>query len=272
MDIPPAEKYVEVLGALQNSSSQKIQNGFLMLIANYRSPGRMISASRLAEAASYPSHSTGNEQYGSFAHQICDLLGLVPNSRPSGEPIWTLGICTEGKKDQKGHFQWCLRPEVASALEMMELVEPAYVADIIAEIDAKSETLNSLNETTRETVIKARLGQGAFRDKLINYWEGCSVTGNNIFELLIASHIKPWRDCAPNECIDLTNGLLLLPNLDKAFDQGFISFQNSGEILISSQLKSGASDFGINPNLRLRKTTEYHWPFLEYHRNKIFKN
>ena len=40
--------------------------------------------------------------------------------------------------------------------------------------------------------------------------------------ILIASHIKPWRVSNNNERLDVYNGLLLLPNLDKLFDKGYI--------------------------------------------------
>ena len=51
--------------------------------------------------------------------------------------------------------------------------------------------------------------------------------------MLLASHIKPWRDSNHQERLDKFNGLLLLANLDKAFDLGFISFDDSGKVPIS---------------------------------------
>jgi putative restriction endonuclease len=82
-------------------------------------------------------------------------------------------------------------------------------------------------------LIKARIGQGAFRAKLIVLWGSCAVTGYKDLNLLVASHIKPWSVSSNSERLDVYNGLLLVPNLDKAFDSGFISFKESGEIMIS---------------------------------------
>ena len=31
--------------------------------------------------------------------------------------------------------------------------------------------------------------------KLIEYWNGCSVSDCKVLEVLISSHIKPYRDC-----------------------------------------------------------------------------
>ncbi len=50
-----------------------------------------------------------------------------------------------------------------------------------------------LPETERESVIKARIGQGVFRKQLLEMWDGCAVTGVKLPDLLRASHIKPWR-------------------------------------------------------------------------------
>ena len=50
----------------------------------------------------------------------------------------------------------------------------------------------------------------------------CIVTGIDIHELLVASHIKPWRVCDNKERIDTENGLLLSLSMDRLFDGGLI--------------------------------------------------
>jgi hypothetical protein len=50
---------------------------------------------------------------------------------------------------------------------------------------------------------------------------------------LVASHIKPWRESSNEERLSAGNGLLLTPSIDHLFDRGFISFEDSGETLIS---------------------------------------
>ena len=88
--------------------------------------------------------------------------------------------------------------------------------------------------TEAEALVKARVGQGKFRNNLIEYWKGCSVTNCKYITILIASHIKPWKDSSNKERLDVYNGLLLLPNIDKLFDKGYISFRDTGKIMISS--------------------------------------
>lgn len=116
----------ETLSILKQSSSKIIANGFRMLHANYKAKNMEISTSRLAKAVGYDKYNTANTQYGSFAHSICDALGYHPKVRPDGSPIWTDVLCEESSnKDNQGHFQWRLRPQVAEALETLALVSPS---------------------------------------------------------------------------------------------------------------------------------------------------
>ena len=70
---------------------------------------------------------------------------------------------------------------------------------------------SGISSTEKEIIISARIGQGLFRQNLMNkYNNKCIVTGIDIKRLLIASHIKPWAICPNNERIDPENGFLLL--------------------------------------------------------------
>jgi predicted HNH restriction endonuclease len=170
----------EALATLQQSSSKKIDSGFLMLCVNYEADNMEISTSRLGKAAGYDNYNTANEQYGSFAHVICDELGYTPKLRDNGKPIWTSVLCEESsEKDNQGHFQWKIRPQVAEALEDLGIVQRIARTDLLDEIKAKEDTLTGYSEKDRETIIKARIGQGEFRKRLIRFWGGCSVTAWN---------------------------------------------------------------------------------------------
>jgi Predicted restriction endonuclease len=145
-------------------------------------------------------------------------------------------------------------------------------AALFQEIEQFKKASVSLQETTRETIIQSRIGQGQFRLSLIAYWQGCSVTGCSQIEVLRASHIKPWKDCSNDERLNVYNGLLLLPNLDACFDIGLISFSDEGNILISSQLSDTAlAQLGIQRDMELSKIEQEHKGFLDYHRQKVFR-
>jgi hypothetical protein len=129
-----------------------------------------------------------------------------------------------------------------------------------------------LPEKQREAVVKARIGQGYFRDALVNYWGGCAITRCEETALLRASHIKPWAKCDSKEAVDPFNGFLLSPTLDAAFDAGFITFDDTGKVLTSTFLKeSDAKILGISSSLRLSQIDARHQHYLKCHREHIFR-
>lgn len=126
-----------------------------------------------------------------------------------------------------------------------------------------------IKETEKSTLISARIGQGKFRSGLIDYWNGCAATGFRDTRFLVASHIKPWRDSENDERLDQYNGLLLLPNIDKAFDLGFVSFNQQGDILFSSELEYSDA-LGLNLSMSL-KLCDRHREYMGYHRDVVFR-
>jgi putative restriction endonuclease len=129
----------------------------------------------------------------------------------------------------------------------------------------------NLSETERQAITSARIGQGIFRQRLIEMWTGCAVTDVRLPNVLRASHIKPWRFSTNVERLNPFNGLLLLPQYDQLFDKGLISFDQSGGIIQSTVLDGiEPGKLGINPNDKLRSSSNQHQRFLEYHRSEVF--
>lgn len=127
-------------------------------------------------------------------------------------------------------------------------------------------------ETSATREVEVRKGQQQFREKLLQYWEVCSVTGCSFHEVLIASHIVPWAEASDSERLDVFNGLLLTPNLDRLFDNYFISFNSSGDILISKTISSKAMhDLGINPSMKLRRTDAKLLSYLQKHEKEFLE-
>ena len=138
---------------------------------------------------------------------------------------------------------------------------------IISEI-VKIEKSQSLKDTEKKAIVLSRIGQGTFRKELINYWGRCSVSGITSTWILIASHIKPWRVSNNNERLDVYNGLLLLPNLDKLFDKGYISFNTNGQVIYSKYLSmDDKKTLHLTDDLKLSKVNPNHIPYLKYHNN-----
>jgi predicted restriction endonuclease len=124
-------------------------------------------------------------------------------------------------------------------------------------------------DTEKASLVKTRIGQGQFRRELIDHWRGCAVTKYPDCAFLIASHIKPWSASTNEERLDKHNGLLLLANLDKAFDLGYVSFNEKGNILISEQLEEYQT-LGIEKDMSVL-LVKAHQDYLAFHREERFK-
>jgi putative restriction endonuclease len=127
--------------------------------------------------------------------------------------------------------------------------------------------------TEKEALIQARVGQGIFRQMLLErYGSACAVTGCKITEILRASHIKPWRDAKNNERLDVSNGILLNPTLDALFDIGLITFhKKSGKILVSPTLTpEAAGDIPAQESLKI-PPDESQQKYLAWHKAHIFR-
>lgn len=140
--------------------------------------------------------------------------------------------------------------------------------DVQADLE---EIMGDLSMTTTEktALIKCRIGQGIFRDRVLLYWTGCAVTGLTDINLLVASHIKPWKKSTNSERLDPWNGLLLSPNLDKVFDKGLITFEKDGTIRLSPLL-SEAAKLGITPSMKIMLKPE-HEKYMAHHRSEEFR-
>lgn len=144
-----------------------------------------------------------------------------------------------------------------------------------SDIDELKKCLSSKTDpekrTEIETLIKARQGQGRFRQKLLELYPNCPLTGLNVRSLLIASHIKPWSKCNNEERLDPFNGLMLAPNIDALFDSGLITFETDGTIKISPKIDpENQKRLGISPDMKLKIEPESE-KYFEYHRNHVFQ-
>ena len=124
----------------------------------------------------------------------------------------------------------------------------------------------------REIITKARVNHGVFRERLLSTRGKCELCGVASPALLIASHIKPWASSSPEEKIDFNNGLLLCPNHDKLFDQGFISFDVNGNIIISEKLsKTDRLFMNVQESMKI-SVSEKNCDYFAFHRLNVFQD
>lgn len=136
-----------------------------------------------------------------------------------------------------------------------------------------------LTGRTREQLVKTRINQDAFRKMILNNYDNkCAITGIDIPQLLIASHIVPWAANTSTR-LDPENGICLSALYDKAFDRGLISFTSDYKVLLSERIeKEVKKEYYSQYFLPIKGQPLWlpydHKPnkeYLEYHRDVIFE-
>ncbi len=124
----------------------------------------------------------------------------------------------------------------------------------------------------------ARIGQAFFRRAVLSAYQfRCCITGMAIPQLLVASHIVPWRANAENR-LNPRNGLCLSMLHDKAFDIGIICIADDLTVRVSRKHEKVDDPFFRSALLaydgKQISVPEKFRPnpdFLAYHRDHIFE-
>ncbi|WP_203226133.1 MULTISPECIES: HNH endonuclease [Pseudomonas] len=157
-------------------------------------------------------------------------------------------------------------PDVVQAIQDLE----QQIETDVAENDIQ--TAENIPETEKEQLIRSRRGQGVFRQRVLALEPQCRLTGVNDQSFLIASHIKPWKDCSSAERLDGNNGLMLAPHVDRLFDRGWISFQDNGDLLVAFTARTVVSAWSLNPNISAGSFNNEQRKYLKHHRSVVFKD
>ena len=126
----------------------------------------------------------------------------------------------------------------------------------------------------RRSLIQARVGQGEYREKLLDECPFCPFTMVNDERLLIASHIKPWAKSTDKEKVNPKNGFALTPTYDKLFDKGFITFVDEKKLIVSpwlSPMNQKRLNIYTGKIIEKLPLDEERKVFLAYHRENVFK-
>ena len=141
-----------------------------------------------------------------------------------------------------------------------------------------SEQILSVEEPEYSSVSKAssqaRIGQGTYRDKLLEECSFCPITMVNDERLLIASHIKPWAVSNDREKVDPKNGFILAPDIDKLFDKGFITFTQDRRIHLSNIISPlNYKRMGLKDNTfyQALPIDDKRAAYLEFHNSSVYK-
>ncbi len=217
---------------------------------------------------------------GSLAMKLCNFASLDPVQRARG----IRGLANVAKQDK---IMWDeFRNNVTTiGPQSEEMLHNLFTKDDQKEIDFLGRDRVRLVPPTGPTeitaTVKARRGQQFFRQAILNAYDvRCCISGINVPDLLIASHIKPWGKF-PNDRLNPRNGLCLSTLHDAAFDDGLITLDEKLSVVLSKRLKSFFPQITLEQNfvpfenkpIRLPdKLAEPDLEFLRYHRKEIFQD
>ena len=175
------------------------------------------------------------------------------------------------------------------ALLGQEELTVSVVEEAMREVIARMTAGGGWQERETEQIVlgAVRVGQHVFaRAVLGNCANRCVFCGFSPArfggrKLLLAGHIKPWKDSTPGERLDPRNGLAACPAHDAAFDTGMITVNGGLKIHLAPSLASAVRDdplarqyYGTPPLSQELLLPPGGQPparrYLEWHRERIF--
>jgi putative restriction endonuclease len=195
-------------------------------------------------------------------HQQRGIVGLSGGKRQV-EPIWNEFI----NNKEELIFE---SERILAEKEHVQLEEK--FSEVLKDI-------SSLKGEDKIREVKRRVNQNVFRQMVIaNYVGKCAITGIDITDLLVASHILPWSK-NENERLNPENGICLSALYDKAYDKGYIGITERYEVVLSNVLNSKIKErfhqsfFAPISGLKIVLPQKYYpnKAFLQYHMDTIFK-
>ncbi len=130
---PTATQYRVAFQAIENKLTPAHRN---MLEAQYRDPDRTTTIERLANVAGYKNWNGAVLQYGLLARRLCTALSYTPSQRnKDGTPMWSYVLADSPDTRTSEHWQWKMRPEVATALEQLSWFDDAILPEEVPRAD-----------------------------------------------------------------------------------------------------------------------------------------
>lgn len=158
-------------------------------------------------------------------------------------------------------------PVFAAPLPDIPVLDESLLSDL-HEIEGSA----VIPETQRIQLSKARVGQGLFRKRVMLRDPDCRVTGVRDSRLIIASHIKPWRESSNEERLDGNNGIMLSPHFDSLFDAHLISFEDEGRMLFHPTLSDDVlGRWSIRRDTSVERFAPEQARYLEHHRDVFIR-
>jgi len=209
------------------------------------------------------------------ARKLGNFASLDPKLKERG----IKGLTNTSKIDQivwdEYMYDWdgqFIEGEKLLAQKKSTTIEKLYNADL--------EDIKETEGRQAQRLVNIRLNQSIFRKLVLtNFDSKCCITGINVTELLVASHILPWSVSKDNQ-LNPKNGLALNTLHDKAFDKGLITITEDYKIKVSSVLHKQKGIQSIKQNfidydgkeLLMPKKFSPDVEFLKMHNDRYFRN
>ena len=200
-------------------------------------------------------------------------MGSLPNIAELVREVWRE---FEADPDPIIRESEALMAQLLGAEPAAAPAQDAVAEDSPAESAEAAAALQQGWETGR--LIQARGNQGTFRRLILStYQDTCCMTGIDVPQLLIASHIKPWAH-HPGHRLDPRNGLCLNALHDRAFDRGLLTVDAGYTVRVSDRIRRAADSsrrarfLADSDGSRIQLPDRFapHPDFLDHHHRHIF--
>lgn len=181
----------------------------------------------------------------SVALKLCNLASLDPAVLATGRK----GMDGASKVDKAVWIELLANWD-ATVLEASAIygkLAAGHGLDIAEELDVDLPPMEL--GRTRTATVQVRINQARFRQSvLVGYDSTCCISGLQMEQLLIASHIVPWSEDTKNR-LNPQNGLCLSALHDRAYDQGLITVLPDYTVRVSPKLKAKTADAFMQDSL-----------------------
>ena len=178
--------------------------------------------------------------------------------------------------DLKKEFKGLLKDSFDELRNLNKEAQEIINSYISIQNEAKSlierKPINPNNKNTeRLSTVKSRVYQDVLKEYLLeNYNNCCAFCENDQTELLVASHIVPWKSDETKR-LDLDNCILLCNFHDKLFDKGFITLNDDYTMAISNELSQNVVNQINSRDFKQPKSDIPNINNIKLHREEIFR-
>lgn len=193
--------------------------------------------------------------------------------RPNQMSYPLKNFCSAALRGLKDYALYEYDVKTADAIVAHENNPKQISKQLIDHFDLTKEGTDVVSQT------KHRKGQDYFRHMILANYEGrCALTGIDVPQLLLASHIIPWSD-NKKERLNPCNGICLSALYDKAFDQGLMGFDSNYCAILSVRIKENEGKDYYDKYFAPIESRQLTMPvmykpdteFLEWHMDEIFQ-